>query len=721
MDRRIIALMLAALLMLTTGPLASADEKDEKDEAKLPEPAEQVAIIKAVSPSLVRVEYTMKFDKGQAAPGCEQSIRQERALEQTGFLLSPRLVITEDITEHPRFINRLFVSFNGRQVEAAPKAYFKGRTAMLLELAKPLEGAKPLVFAADAEEPFLVVHYGRYGTTLTKRIWPMKLSSVYASERNSLYRAGPSECLIVDAKGRPVAISMASRWPIDDSWKGSPLKWPTVQAGDLEKTLDKIRRAAEQGLMRVTLNFRSPRKKERGMYHRGGDESQTERNTVGALIDKNRVLVLAPMSPKVTARLERVTVHPQKGEPVPARFKCTLKDYGGFVAVLDKPLSQPVKFTTKDIRDYRYKLLLAAKIVIQGKKRVAYYRHSRITSFDLGWKRHVYPDVGWGEKSSFFFSPDGTLLAMPIARREKVSVQKRWGGSGVLLTNTFYLKGVFDNLDKNIDIANIPLTEEEESRLAWIGMELQRLNKELARMKNISDLTRDGSTGAIVSYVYPGSPADTAGVKAGDILLRIHAEDQPKPIDVNIERYMFAGRAFPWDQWDQLPEHMFDHIPTPWPSRENTMTRALTDLGFGKKFQAEFFIGGKSVRKDFKVVTSPPHYDTAPKHKSEQMGMTVRNLTYELRRYFQKKPDDPGVIISKIKPGSKASVSGLKPYEIITHVKIGQVAEPVKNVDDFKRLIKGRTELQLSVKRMARGRIVKIKLPESTTKPATDE
>jgi S1-C subfamily serine protease len=92
----------------------------------------------------------------------------------------------------------------------------------------------------------------------------------------------------------------------------------------------------------------------------------------------------------------------------------------------------------------------------------------------------------------------------------------------------------------------------------------------------------------------------------------------------------------------------------------------------------------------------------------------VRNLTYEVRRYFQKAPGEGGVIVSKIEPGSKAAVSGIKPYEIITHVN----DQPVGNVKDFEKLIAGQGELRLSVKRMTKGRVVKIKMG-AATQPAS--
>jgi S1-C subfamily serine protease len=137
----------------------------------------------------------------------------------------------------------------------------------------------------------------------------------------------------------------------------------------------------------------------------------------------------------------------------------------------------------------------------------------------------------------------------------------------------------------------------------------------------------------------------------------------------------------------------------------------------GKKFELEFCRGGKAQRKTFTITEGPAHYDSAKRHKSEPLGLTVRNLTYEVRRYFHKTPEDPGVIVSKIEPGSKASVSGIKPYEIVTHVS----EKPVANVGEFEKAIAGQEELRLAGKRMTKGRVVKIKMEAATTRPASEK
>jgi S1-C subfamily serine protease len=222
----------------------------------------------------------------------------------------------------------------------------------------------------------------------------------------------------------------------------------------------------------------------------------------------------------------------------------------------------------------------------------------------------------------------------------------------------------------------------------------------------VSDQTQDGETGAMVTYVYPHSPAAKAGIEPGFILLRLRLADRPNPQEVKLDDDRMYQQAFPWDQLDQVPDRYFERIPTPWPPAENNFTRLLTDAGFGTKYNVEFFANGQTIKKDLEVVPSPPHYDSAARYKSEPLGITVRNLTFEVRRYFQKKDDEPGVIISKIEPGSKVAVAGIKPYEIITHIN-GQV---VATVQDFEKLASNQEELNLAIKRMTKGRLVKVRM-----------
>lgn len=700
----------AACLLAVSGCVPPADQAGGKALTG----TEKIELGRKLLGSLVRVEYTFQFDKGESPSSGSSYITEERPMETAGFVLSPTKVLTWEPTDHRRFIKVIHVRRGKQLVEAKVAGYFKDRRAVLMETGSPLTGVTPLAFDAEAPEPYYVMAY-----TLREDEWMLSTASlrkdgVNLTERGRTYRGAPARTIVVDRSGNPVGIFDSGRSGMDESWKGTPLAWQMYPADEMDGIRKKVKAAAAKSILRVALSFRSPKKARGYRSYRAREEARTEQNVLGLLMDDKKVLVLAPLSPKVTARLERIMVHPPTGKAVPATFAGTFKDYGCLLAELAEPLPGKIALPAKDIREYRDRLLVRADIYLQEKKRVAYFRQCRIRYFSLGWKRMIHLQADGRQDKTFLFAPDCRLVALPLRLRPKVSTKDRWGRGSRQLTPSARLVGLLEDLAGNLDASNVPLTEAEESRLAWLGVELQPLNTELARANGVSDLTRDGSFGAIVSHVYSGSPAAKAGVQLGDILLQLHVEGEPRPLEAAVEEHL-GGRPFPWARLDGLSESYYDDIPTPWPPAENQLTRKLTDLGFGKKFKAEFFRDGKTFMRDFVITASPPHYDTARKHKSKDLGLTVRELTYELRRYFHRDLGEPGLIVSKIEPGSKVSVAGLKPFEIITHVD----GKPVKTVKEFEAaLAEAGAELKLSIKRMMRGRQVKIRMSSGKT-PAT--
>ena len=673
-----------------------------------------LAVAEAVAPSVVRVQLTLRYDKGED-PGNwgSEPLREERPLEIPGFVVSPTQVVASDPLIHPRFVESVAVRQGDNVVKAKPAAYAVACNLMVLELERPLKSARPLVFDGRRRPPFMAVTAGIEDGVWAVRASPVSLDANVGADGRRWFSGGIG-ALLTDESGRAVGTPMDGELPDDESWMGSPLAQPLISADQMAARLVALENHLGQAFVRATLHFRSP-SKERGSRFRSSsddDENVTEQNAVGILLEGNRVLVLASLRPKVTARLERIVVHPLQGEDVTARFDASLADYGALLAVLDKPLGKPAALAAGPIRASRLAALGAAEIRLQGEGWTLYLEHRRISGFDLGWREHLYPEVSRRDKDLFLFDDAMKLVALPLARREKFS-QDRYSSRDRRITAAADLAAALADLPKSADAHNVPLSEESQSRLAWLGVELQALNRELARANKVADLTKDGETGGLVSYVYPNSPAAEAGVEAGWILLRLKAEGEPKPIEIQVRDEPDRG-PFPWDRLDELPEQYYDRIPAPWPNAENFLTRTLTDLGYGTKYKADFFQDGKVVTKDFEVVQGPPHYEAAPKYKSQALGITVRDITYELRRYLQKKDDEPGVVISKVEPGSKASVAGIKPCETITHVN----DKPVMNVKDFETATTGQDELRLSVKRMTRGRVVKIKMTGAATAPA---
>ena len=390
---------------------------------------------------------------------------------------------------------------------------------------------------------------------------------------------------------------------------------------------------------------------------------------------------------------------------IDAKFNASLKDYGAFVATLSKPAAGSVTLSTAPLTDNRMTLLLRADVTIRGEQRSSYFDHERLLWFETGPKRRTYARLYSSQEGIFLFDLKNQLVTLPMSLREGPTLERggRSSRNEVMVPSTYLAEALAD-LGSSSDLANVPLSEAEETRVGWLGVELQPLDKDLARANNVADQTQDGQSGALVTYVYPGSPAAKAGVEGGMILLRIKTPSKPAPIDVRVDDDR-NRQSFPWEQLDQVTDRVFDRVPVPWPAVDNSINRLITDLGFGTKFTLEYVANGQLKSAAFTVEGSPKHYESAARYKSEALGLTVRDVTYEVRHYLQRKDDEPGVVIGKLEPGSRASISGLKPYELITHIN----DQPVSTVKDFENLTQAGGELRLSIKRMSKGRIVTIR------------
>ena len=706
------------------------------DAVEADKPKLSIDTIEAISETMLTkmavVEYELKFDRGQPpyAMGqfsqgydVEELVGEERPLELPGYFVTPTEVLTVDVAIHPRFIKSIHVRIGDKRVRGKISRIVLDQPAAFIEVEKPVDAASVLAFQkpdpqakpvqkndprAAFKKLVLVVSTVRSHADWATVVNPLGTSVWTPKTTQPLRQVGGRSSLAILVNAEGDVLGATARGTIDPekhSWKGSPTEWPTIDAAAMTKRLNGIQRVADAAIFRVKLHLRSPKKKP-GSYDDGSQK--TEIQTFALLTGPKQLLVLANLDPKTTARLERIQVYLPDSRTLLATFHKSLKDYGAFTATLQEPLDGVLKLSDVDPRTIRLKSLPTAELRIRGELREAFYQPVRIYGADLGWREHIYPALARrSKKGLYLFDAQGKLLALPIQRRKKNGDgQNRYSRGAGKLTAAKYVASVLANLDNpgHVDASNIPLSEATESRLAWLGMYLQGLDPELARENKVSQLTNNGQTGALVSYVYPESPAGKAGVKPGWILLRLHSPEQPKPIHV---RGTGAGsRYFPslWKHYDGLGERIFDRIPRPWPSAENSLTTTLTNLGLGKTVTGEFFVDGKVKRIGFTIVEGPTHFDTAKRFHDKPLGVTVRNMTYETHRYFLRKKEEGGVLISKVDIGSKASQLGMRPFELITSVN----GKPVANVDAFEKAIAPRGELNIGVKRWTRGRVIKV-------------
>ncbi|MBI4879241.1 MAG: hypothetical protein HY812_06225 [Planctomycetes bacterium] len=695
-------------------------------------------------PSFVRVEFALQYDKG-ASPGTtfrqspvgdhggdpagwgswEDLVREERPAVRAGYLLAPDLVLTVDPMLHARFIKGITVRAGERVIEAAPAGLARDWSALFLRLKEPVSDGKPLVFDRAAGAPLCFAR-----CVLRDGEWGLDVGAVreLVSVRPGVghFALLPGDALIVAESGAAAGVAMHSELPLDGSWQGSPRDWRIVSADDMARRLKEFEGAAGAALPRVSLRFRSPSTKGgSSRFSFGGRDSgeMTEWHGSGILVSDSIVVVPAYLNPAITARLESVQVFPPDGSAVAAEFAGSLKDFGCLLARLERPLPGAARLVATHDAAARGELLLRAEVSMLGENRTAYHSHDRVMSYALGWQGRAQPttyasrgriEAEAFERSSsgatldFLFTLDGELFAAPLARREKIAAGRssgQWRAAG--LWSAAELKRVLDDLPQSLDPENRPLPETDENRIAWLGVELQPMNEDLARMNQVGDLTNNGRSGALVCYVYADSPAARAGIAMGDILVRMHVQGQPKPLEVNVGSGDFGGLSGEiWSMMDQISDEYLDRMAAPWGSLENQLLRTLTDIGFGTPFTADVYRDGQVLPMAFVVEESPPHFESASRCKSEAAGLTVRDLTFEVRRYFQVAPADPGVIISKVERGSRAAVAGLKRFEIIRSVD----GVPVHGAGDVETRFAAGGEFRLEVKRMREGRIVRIKI-----------
>ena len=729
---------LSKLLILSLLIVGVCFGQEAAEEVEKPE-VDKVMLAEKFANSMVVVEYYLKYDKGES-PECsglaeycsncgqyhsignaEDYVKQERPLESGGMVIAPDKIITADMQIHERFIEKIMVRFGDSRVAARLYAYPVDTRTTILQVDQLPEGAEAIVFGEKSSDDLYIVDYVCHNTKWSIPVSAFSMNTQVTAD-GTVIKSTNNTGIVVDGDGNAIAFYFGQPVVDGQDWQKSPMDCEMIKADEYAAILDKVKAEREKTILRCRINFRSPTRKGSdisGLTGGSGSDHMTEKNCYAVVTAPDRIIIPATLAADTTARLEKITVFTADGKKINAEFESSIKDYGILTAKLAEPMESAAKISVKDIKEYKDVFMPFVEVRIQGEEMVCYYLHNRIGGFEYGWKKMIYPQVSgvsfWSSDDNapayLMYNSDAELVVMPIVRRPKVQAGRnswdRYDESDDMQMTA--LSSISDIIAKPMEYAdadNIPLSAELENRAAWMGVILQALNEELARLNMVAEVSNNGSVGGLVSYVYPGSPADKAGIEPGMILVRLHSPENPQPIDIKVDermsRYM---SSFPWDRLDEIPAEYFDRLPVPWPAAENEVGKKLRDIGFGKVYAAELYLDGERIIKQMNVEETPTYYDSAARHKSEKVKLTVRNLTFEVRRYMQLTDKEPGVIVSKVEPGGKADVAGIKTFEVITHVN----DKPVMNVSEFEEAVKGASELRIAIKRMSKGRVVNIK------------
>jgi len=168
---------------------------------------------------------------------------------------------------------------------------------------------------------------------------------------------------------------------------------------------------------------------------------------------------------------------------------------------------------------------------------------------------------------------------------------------------------------------------------SWLGIDVQPLFKH----------TQD-EHGIVIGGVLAGSPADHAGLHAGDLLLRLNGIST----DVRFD--------------EQLPEFM----------------KLTTSLPIGKEASAVVRRDGKELH--FKIVPIERGEIYPKQQELKQWGFTARNLSFLLAREMKRDSLD-GILVTSVRPGGPAGAAkpSFEPRDVLIEVN----GAPVKNVEEL--------------------------------------
>ncbi len=189
-----------------------------------------------------------------------------------------------------------------------------------------------------------------------------------------------------------------------------------------------------------------------------------------------------------------------------------------------------------------------------------------------------------------------------------------------------------------MDVVN-QLKEKGQVSRGWLGVYIQEITHELAQSFQL-----DKPVGALVSQVIPDSPAEKAGIKAGDVILSLNG----KKILDSSDLPPLVGR---------VPVGSTARVEVLRDDREKTLKVVIEEL----------------PKDDEPIAQSTPKPSA-----SNRMGVEVAELDAEDRRSLGR-----GVMVRKVFPGGPAARSGLRPGDVILQLD----RKNVKNVADFRKKV----------------------------------
>ena len=197
-----------------------------------------------------------------------------------------------------------------------------------------------------------------------------------------------------------------------------------------------------------------------------------------------------------------------------------------------------------------------------------------------------------------------------------------------------------------------------ETRRGWLGVKIQTVTEDIAETLGVPE-----NSGALISMVTPGSPADKAGLEAGDVIMRFDGKDVTTMRGLpKIVAQTPIGKAVDVDVLRKG-------------------TKKSMQVAVGRLEDDEDDTGGAKKSDDEKPQGESPA-------GSSVIGLKLAPLTNELRKKYGLDEKMTGVVVEEIDPASPAAQKGIKVGDVIVEAAQDSVTKPddvAKSIDKVKK------------------------------------
>ncbi|GAB0057464.1 Periplasmic serine endoprotease DegP [Candidatus Magnetaquicoccaceae bacterium FCR-1] len=193
------------------------------------------------------------------------------------------------------------------------------------------------------------------------------------------------------------------------------------------------------------------------------------------------------------------------------------------------------------------------------------------------------------------------------------------------------------------------LRESGKVTRGWLGVRIQTVTKELAEALGLGD-----QRGALVASVEPKSPAEAAGVRSGDVIVRFDGHE--------------VGRM------KELPAIVAE---TP---VNKKVTMEVVRAGESRKMEVVI----AAMRDDEPAEDEDEERDAGSgKQEKTILGVVPQALTSEWRERLELPAGIEGVVVANVESGSPADQAGMRPGDLIQELN----RKPIKSVEDLRAVL----------------------------------